>query len=73
MSATDIASVDATFNTKDDLLFLMLPHVVSTGLRTAGVALVWYFLDSTENAQVDDAKVQAASHEERDVMRIVNT
>ena len=72
MSATAITSVDAASNTKADLLFLMLLPVVSTGLLTADLALVSYFFDRTEKAQVDDAKEQAASHAESDVMRIVN-
>jgi len=50
----------------------MLLHVVSTDLLTADLALVSYFFDRTEKAQVDDAKEQAASHAGSDVMRIVN-
>merc|ERR1719343_774852 len=51
----------------------MLLPFVSTDLRTADLALAWYFFDKTEKAQVDDAKEKVASHAESDVMRIVNS
>ena len=72
MSATEVTSLDATFNGKDDRCSLMQPPVVWIDLRNAEPVLGWDFFDMAEKAIVDDPKVHAASHAESDVMRILN-